>query len=147
MEQTDTLLGIDPESGELMHYGVKGMKWGVRKVPERVGKKVTRKGSELKQRRAIQKKRIVANNNRSSMSDAELNRRISRLEKERRLNELTKSEVTRGRSKAKRVLGGIATTTITAVGIGAGKYVAKKAIEKRWGEKVASEIVKTSKKK
>ena len=68
----------------IYHYGVKGMKWGVRRTPEQLGH--NRKKAR-------------------DMSDDELNRRIARLEKERRYNDLvTPQHVKSGRRIVQAVL-------------------------------------------
>lgn len=82
----------------LMHYGVKGMKWGVRKD------RTTMSGSErrrLKKAANIEKRRTKALDQRTSarytyrqrkyLSDAELRSRITRLSMEKQLKDLSRS--------------------------------------------------------
>ena len=83
----------------LAHHGVKGMKWGVRRYQNPDGS-LTNAGK----RRVVKQERKEASKNRSLLSDEELDRRIRRLEKEKRFKELTKSEVTPGRAYVAKTL-------------------------------------------
>lgn len=66
--------------------------------------------------------RINANKNRSILSDAEIQKRINRLESEKRLNQLTEEQVTPGRAAVKeffktngtKIASGVALSTIGA---------------------------------
>ena len=70
---------------ELMHYGVKGMKWGVRKgrrkssTPEHDDYKTAHSKTKVK-----------------SMSDAELRKRINRLQMENQYDQLTQKRKSAG---------------------------------------------------
>ena len=83
----------------LAHHGVKGMKWGVRRYQNPDGSLTT-----AGKRRVVKQERKEASKNRSLLSDEELDRRIRRLEKEKRFKELTKSEVTPGRAYVTKTL-------------------------------------------
>ena len=102
----------------ILHYGIQGMKWGVRnaetraryahegRVAKRQAKKEAKavRKAENKKIREIKRERNVANRRRSLLSNDELDRRIRRLEKEKRLRELTASEVNTGRNEVKKLL-------------------------------------------
>lgn len=120
----------------IKHYGVKGMKWGVRKQrptssgarkgktnAQRIYEKVT--GKNKKQAappKAVSTKRTKV----SEMSDEELRKVISRMQMERQYAQLTQREVNKGRKFVQEVLYNSARTTATT-------YATKamtKAIEK-----------------
>ena len=77
-------------TNELKHFGIKGMKWGIRRTPEQLGHP-----SEEYPR---SKKAI------SSMSDQELQSKINRLNREKQYKDLTKSP---GRKFAEKVVFGL----------------------------------------
>lgn len=88
----------------LYHYGIKGMKWGIRRTPAQLGHMTSKKKtSEAKDEAddTPKKKRSV-----KDLSDSELQSRIRRLELEKRYKDLSSSskEVSRGRKFTERVL-------------------------------------------
>lgn len=78
-------------SDVLCHHGVKGMKWGVRRYQNADGSYINaglrRKHSDEQKR--IRKERISAYKNRRTLSDADLDKRIARLKKEKEFAALT----------------------------------------------------------
>jgi hypothetical protein len=106
---------------ELYHFGVKGMKWGVRRKRNVVS---TLKQNRLKKKTLVdihddyknahEKKSI------SSMSDAELRARINRIQMEQQYAKLNPSTAARGQagvSAALKTMGSIAATTGTILTI------------------------------
>src|SRR5699024_3460738 len=73
----------------LMHYGVMGMKWGVRRTPEQLGHRVSKAGSSLKK-----KVRSVAG------ADARTKRKIARTRRKARV-EVAKLNAERAVANAK----------------------------------------------
>ncbi len=136
------------------HYGVLGMKWGVRNAESQAraarekrakkarkieqknlkSKRKAAKASRKAQRgvnrervKAINDERLEANRNRALLSDAELNRRIARLQKERQLNQLTQEELQPGRTAVKRTLMNVGTETLKSESKGLIKKGKKRA--------------------
>ena len=102
----------------LMHYGVKGMKWGVRKdryekafKPGRKGsgspaERTTQAGGNIVEatKRLVSRKRRKAKPDYSHMSNKDLQKRINRLEMERKYASLSEPGMSRGKQKALDVL-------------------------------------------
>ena len=104
---------------ELYHYGVLGMKWGIRKDRRgSVGSSKKKTGEVEKYhedyKRAHSKKRV------SSMSDAELRSRLNRLQMEQQYRKLSSEKIGRGKSFMKKAVTAgatVASVTTTAITI------------------------------
>ena len=83
---------------DLYHYGILGMKWGIRRTPEQLGHP-RRSKQYPRSRKAI-----------SAMSDRELQDKINRLLKERQYKEMTQSTAVKvGKNLAKVIVVAAAT--------------------------------------
>lgn len=76
----------------LMHHGIKGMKWGVRK-DQKIKDRIRRKKNKEKLK-GINNKRREAIKNRQALSDDELNRLVRRMQVERQAKDLYKNDST-----------------------------------------------------
>lgn len=79
---------------ELMHYGVMGMRWGVRRASKRSGGSKKKKASRQPQQ--PQKKR--------RMSNKELNARVKRMQLEKQYRDLTKDLTPKTKSKMEKLI-------------------------------------------
>lgn len=109
------------DQNELYHYGIKGMRWGVRRFQNKDGS-YTAKGKKRYAGKGEQEhddyKKAHSSKSVKTMSDAELRSRLNRLQMERQYSNLSKSDVNRGQafvSKSMKVATTAATATTTVI--------------------------------
>jgi len=101
----------------LIHYGILGMKWGIRRTPKRLARARGRsKTDEIHEdyKKAHTSKSI------KSMSDAELRSRLNRIQMEQQYSQLSKSNVSKGKKYTQKIIKAgttVATVTTTALTI------------------------------
>jgi len=89
-------------SNTLVHYGILGMKWGIRRTP-----------AQLSRDRGTSKKSSSEKKNVKEMSDDELRKTVNRLQLERQYLQLSSSDVSKGREYIQKIIK--AGTTVAAV--------------------------------
>lgn len=118
-----------PSLKDLKHYGVLGMRWGVRKDQQTSQTSSLSKKKKAKSEDEQIKDRMRADvKARRMLSDKDLTEKIARLEKEKRLRELTDSEINGGKAAIKDILKNAGTKTATAIAAGAAMYAVKVAL-------------------
>ena len=136
------------DNNELMHYGVPGMKWGVRRTPAQLGRKKTSSSKSLFEKKkpkpkpkakSESSKKETAPKPKSvkEMSDEELNSAIERRKLEQRYEELYPKKVSTGKAVAKRILNNIVVPAAEDVG----RQMVKTALT-RAGNKTLAEVFK-----
>ncbi|MDR1753381.1 MAG: hypothetical protein LBR74_00540 [Eubacterium sp.] len=103
----------------LTHFGIPGMKWGVRRIKSQLSRDGghSKKGS-AKEDAHNDHKKVRDSKSVRGMSDSELRDRINRLQMERQYSSLTKRETSAGAKFIKNVLVGAAQQTVS-------KYVSR----------------------
>lgn len=151
---------FDDDSDYLEHYGVLGMKWGVRNAEtlrkyaggaaSSAKKKAKTEYADYKARRAVRSERARKVRNRSTLSDKELNKLTDRLQREKRLKTLHEENDTPGRTAAKSigrdaakkagkiVVGGVATG---AAAYGAYKLINRASFKGRVSPELAQALL------
>ena len=112
---------------ELYHYGVLGMKWGVRRTPEQLAKangRAKRKSKDNAKKSDMKK----AVKSRRTLSDADLKKRIERIKMEKQLKDLTAEEISPGKKFVSEVLSSSGKKVATALVTGAVLYGTKAAL-------------------
>ena len=107
----------------MQHHGIKGQKWGVRRFQNADGS-LTAAG---KQRASAVQKRTDSKN-RGTLTNAQLKKKIERLQLEKQLHELTNQEVNSGRAYAQNILKNVGSKVLTTVASGAILYAGKAAV-------------------
>ena len=126
---------VDETTGTLVHYGVLGMHWGVKKSGGKTRVSLGKtKDDKIKDRRRADVK------NRRKLTDAQLTAKIGRLEKEKKLRELTDAEINPGKKATKDILSTSAKAALTSASTAVALYGIKKAVEAKFGSGTASAI-------
>ena len=138
------------DNDELMHYGVPGMKWGVRRTPAQLGRKKTSSSKSLFGKKKSKSKAKAKTKSESpkeetapkkksvkEMSDDELNAAIRRMQLEQTYASLSPQKVSTGKAVTKRILNNIVVPAAEDVG----RQMVKTALT-RAGNKTLSEVFK-----
>lgn len=157
---------VDATIDDIEHYGVPGMKWGVRRsqasLDRAAGRKpakkkkvrstrATRKAEKAKQNtaaaRAKSKDRTTKSGrkstsaNRRHLTDNDVSNLVKRLESEKKLKTLIDQDVSPGRTFAKTVMSDAGKRALTTVATGTLLYGAKYAFDKQFDAKEFGKVI------
>lgn len=126
------------EEQALVHYGILGMKWGVRRSKAELararGKKTSDSGDDSDDKKQTTAKRSKSI---SEMSDDELRKTVQRLQLEKQYRDLNPKQVSAGQKIVDKILKDVVVPAATEVG--------RNFLKEEFG-KLAKEIQKKSKK-
>lgn len=135
----------------LAHYGVLGMKWGVRRTAAQLGNHVRTKRTQIKRKQSLAKARVTREKNRKAaakrqklldkgllspkkMTDTELKAKIERLNLEKEFKKsMADARGDGGKKYATDILKKIGENTLTNLGTQAATHVIGEAINKAAG--------------
>lgn len=122
----------------LAHYGILGMKWGVRRDVGSDGRiKKNSKGSEEhKEAKALGKKGT------KNMSNAELKKYNERMNLENQAKNLSKTSASKGKAAVTKILKTAGSTAATTIATSALTYAGKRMLAAKLGEEVVAAMFK-----
>lgn len=111
-------------STPIMHYGVKGMKWGIRRSKDQLSDSNGEKTLRDKERQ----RRKQVHKNRRILSDADLKKEVDRLTLEKKYRELSDADLNPGRSAVSKFLKSSGGRVATSAAIGSLAYLGYSAM-------------------
>jgi phosphotransferase system IIB component len=117
----------------LEHFGIKGMKWGIRNQPSKKDQKVRNKRQQISVKRR-------------HLEDGDLNAYITRLNSEKKLKELVDNDLSPGKTIAKKIMSDAGQQVARTVVVGLGVYAIRAAIQKKFDPTEAVSYLKPKKK-
>lgn len=128
------------DSNTIYHYGIKGMKWGIRRYQNKDGT-LTNAGKARLKNNNVKEKRKTDSKSRRTMSEADLKKKIERLKLERQLKDLTDEDVSPGKKFVKDVLSASGKKVLTAAAAGTMAYLVKAIMTKEFNIKEAASYI------
>lgn len=128
------------EQNVLTHYGILGMKWGVRRTPAQLAR-ARGKTKESSVDSKVKESRKADSKNRRTLSDTELKQKIERLKMEKQFKDLTDEDVSPGKKMASDILKSAGTKVLSAAAAGAAAYAVKAVMTKQFDIKEAANYI------
>lgn len=118
----------------IVHYGVKGMKWGVRRYQNKDGS-LTPAGKARERTKNEKRSRSELSRNRRTASLEELTKQISRLETEKKLKSLIDEDIKPGRTMVAKILKSGGSKVLSGAVAGGIAYAINYALTKEFDPK------------
>lgn len=128
------------DSNTIYHFGIKGMKWGIRRYQNKDGT-LTNAGKARLKNNNVKEKRKTDLKNRRTLSEADLKKKIERLKLERQLKDLLEEDVSRGKKYVKDVLSTSGKKVLTSAAAGTAAYLVKSIMTKEFNVKEAASYI------
>lgn len=124
----------------LTHYGILGMKWGVRRTEAQLAR-ARGKSKSSSADNEVKESRKTDSKNRRTLSTTDLKNKIERLKLEKQFKDLTAEDVSPGKKMATDILKSAGTKVLTTAAAGAVAYTVKAALTKKFDLKEAAMYV------
>ena len=118
----------------IVHYGVKGMKWGVRRYQNKDGS-LTPAGKARERTKNEKRSRSELSRNRRTASLEELTKQINRLETEKKLKSLIDEDIKPGRTMVAKILKSRGSKVLSGAVAGGIAYAVHYALTKEFDPK------------
>lgn len=127
---------------DLYHYGIKGMRWGVRRYQNPDGSRTALgKKRESSPDTKEKKARKADVKNRRTMSDVDLKKRIERMKLEKEYKTLVDEDTAPGKKYVFEILSAVGKKTLTIAAAGALAYGVKAAMTKKFDIEEAAQYI------
>lgn len=122
-------------SDQLVHYGIKGMRWGIRRTEAQLARA---RGKKTDGDASVREKRKADLSKRRTLSTEEIKSKIERLKLEQEFKRLTQEDIAPGKKMANDILRSAGNKVLSGAVAGAAAYAVKVAMTKKFDIKEAA---------